>query len=545
MFDLLFEKLRIDARQWKALTMTFMRADFRRSAFSTTLRHGRSGGRAFLVSAAFYLLTGLIFIPIFLSLPNSSLALTLLLTYTMFMIGGLILVEYHTVVLSTEDFSILGFRPISSRTFFAAKLANVFFYTSLFSSILAVPGLIALALNDGFHPIDAFVGYLAVLASSYLAAMVIIVLYAIALTRVSKKRLQNVLAFFQIGLSFLVYTSFFVLPRLTEMTVGRFDEVAGSRWILLLPSSWFSRWIEISNGHVEATNIAMTILSVLSLLAVSRVAFGRLSMDYAASLVSASEILQSRKVSKRRFQLPLMLFGKAHEERVVMKLIRNQFLNDNKFKMAVLGILPLTIFYLLVGVEEGPILNPFLVPYLEIGRSGMLYLLIFLFPMMLRTYVTTSDSYQASWIFYATPANLKRIVLAEKNFLMIFFVLPFLLVLSCVFYYFFQNLLHVLMHLLVLGLLSHMFLQFAFIFSPELPFSRPQIKGRRTRNAALLLLLGPFVIYFLLPTIYQYVYSNNGSYLVFTITILFVSFVLEMLIRLRVEHQMSRSEFVW
>jgi len=211
--------------------------------------------------------------------------------------------------------------------------------------------------------------------------------------------------------------------------------------------------------------------------------------------------------------------------------------------MAVLGILPLTMFYLLLGMEDGPLMNPFEYPDIRF-RNGFLYLLIFLFPMMLRTYVTTSDSYQSSWIFHTTPVNVKRIVLAEKNFLMIYFVLPFLLLLAIVFYYFFENLLHVLLHILVLGILAHLFLQFAFLYAPDLPFSRPNIKGSRSLNVAMLLIFVPFIIYLGLPLIFKYVYSNTGSFVTFAAVALIVSLILEKLIQVRVVSYQNKFEFL-
>jgi len=228
---------------------------------------------------------------------------------------------------------------------------------------------------------------------------------------------------------------------------------------------------------------------------------------------------------------------------VVSVLIRNQFLFDNKFKMAVLSILSLTIFYLFYGTQTGPLPNPFETQDFEMGRTGLLYLLIFLFPMMLRTFVTQSDAYQASWMFYTALTDFQRLIISEKNFLMIYFVLPFLVILGLIFYHYFENLLHVLLHILVLGLLAHFFLQFAFLFSPDLLFSRLNVKGQRSCNMALLLIIVSFILYLILPFIFRVVYLSFASFLTFTITILTISLILESLIKVRVSHYMKNFEF--
>ena len=211
--------------------------------------------------------------------------------------------------------------------------------------------------------------------------------------------------------------------------------------------------------------------------------------------------------------------------------------------MAVLGILPLMIFYLFLGIEKGPLPDPFETYEFDKMRSGLLYLLVFLFPMMLRTYVTQSDAYRASWVFYVTPADIRSLILAEKNFLMIYFVVPFLLILGAIFFYYFESLAHVILHLFALGLLAHLFLQLAFLYSPDLPFSRPNIKGKRSRHLALVLLLIPFVIYLILPLIYRYIYPSPFKYVLFAAAVVAISLLLERAVHVRISSMLKRFEF--
>ena len=474
MLAAVFNKFGIDYRQFIVLTRAFLKRDFRASSMSVTLRHGRTGKRTFLILVFFYLTSGFVFIPVILSVTSIFLAATLLMTYTMIMIGGLIVVEYYSIVIAPEDYYVLGFQPISPRTFTAVKFANILFYVLVFSTILALPGIVSFTFVVGYQPLLSIIAFVAVFLCNVFVATCIISLYVFLIKKIPLYRLQNILAFFQVGLAFVIYSSFFVLPRITDLLTTGAERLANANWIYLLPAAWFASFLNIVSGPIRMQDICLSLMALIFLLGVSGLAISRLSIGYAMQLASLSE---DKPTPQRRRLSSFYFFANANEERVVSKLIRLQFMNDNKFKMAVLGILPLTMFYLLLGMEDGPLLNPFEYPALRL-RNGFLYLLIFLFPMMLRTYVTTSDSYQSSWIFHTTPVNVKRIVLAEKNFLMIYFVLPFLLLLAIVFYYFFDNLLHVLLHILVLGILAHMFLQFAFLYAPDLPFSRPQHQRR-------------------------------------------------------------------
>jgi len=537
-----FATLGLDYRQWLALTRVFVKKDFRQSAMSTTLRHGQTGRRTFWVLIFFYFITGLIFVPIILSVADLFLGVTLLTSYTMFMIGGLILVEYHTVIVSPDDYAVLSYQPVSSTTFFFVKLTNMLFYVLIYSSVLALPAIITLMLKTTFQPGLALVAFSGVFLANITAALAIVMVYTAILNRVNYQRLQNILALFQVALAFLVYTSFFIIPKLLLLlSEGQYGQTV-ARGLYWLPSAWFSSYVRLATGVTDSLTLVMAGGSVVLVMLLGLLVIPKLSLGYAETMTRLMSRPQQRHAKGRLANLFRFLTG-GHEERIVSKLIRNQFLRDNKFKMGVLGIVPLTIFYLLISVSDGPLPNPFVTHKLEMTRTGLLYLLIFLFPMMLRTYVTTSDAFRASWIFYSAPANLTRLIIAEKNFLMIYFVLPFLFILSLVFYYYFNNLLHVLLHTLVLGLLAHLFLQLAFIYSPDLPFSRPNIKGGKSRNMLAFLVLMPFVLFLGLPWIFEYVYAALPSMIIFILTAFVVSILLEKLIAVRITMHMKKFEF--
>jgi len=107
----------------------------------------------------------------------------------------------------------------------------------------------------------------------------------------------------------------------------------------------------------------------------------------------------------------------------------------------------------------------------------MIYLAATLLPPTLRQSLIHSDAYTASWIYFATPADRGRLVLATKDFIFACFVLPYLALVGVLLLYFFRNPLHVLLELLLLALLTHFLLQLTTLFSPSLPFSQPVQKG--------------------------------------------------------------------
>ncbi len=67
-----------------------------------------------------------------------------------------------------------------------------------------------------------------------------------------------------------------------------------------------------------------------------------------------------------------------------------------------------------------------------------------------------------------------------KSVVMVYFVLPYITVLTVLFVYFYGNPLHALLHGLMLLLLMHLFLQLEFLVPADLPFSLPQRRGQTT-----------------------------------------------------------------
>lgn len=98
-----------------------------------------------------------------------------------------------------------------------------------------------------------------------------------------------------------------------------------------------------------------------------------------------------------------------------------------------------------------------------------------------------SDAYRASWIFFATPADRTRLVRAASTVLVATFLVPYLIAVAAVLMFFSESPLHVLIHLLLIGLLSHLVLQVVTLLEPELPFSRPMTKVRSSTRVFVLM----------------------------------------------------------
>ena len=512
MLRALISLLQVDYEQWRALTRTALKLDLRTAQLGQTHSRppGKSQGlyRQWISRLLIYLGMGAVLSPMVWVVEDVFLSGTLILTYTMVMTAMLVLIDFSAVVTSPEDFAILGYQPVTSRTYFITRLTNVLIYTTIVTLALGLVPMGMFFFARGFHPLLGFAAFCALLLSGAGVALFLVLIYASILRLVHPARLKRVLSYVQFFLSFVIYGGYIFLPQLLDTRAMERTTVDKSFWLLLHPATWFASYLDLAYRRRGLAEIVPALISLAALGWLLRQARGRLALDYSDRLSAASALSESRPKGPAHGTRAAILF-KGREARAVALLVRNQFKHDAKFRMAVLSIIPMTILYLFMGLRQGSLTDPFVSRGAGFSQSLLLYLAVLMFPTMLKASLTYSDSYPASWIYYATPADRGRLVLWSKNFIFVYFVIPYLVLVGAVFLYFFRNPWHVLIHLGVLALISHFFLQLAVFFNPALPFSIPARKGQRSSSFIVTIFFGPVVAIGVLYVFSRWVYPST------------------------------------
>jgi hypothetical protein len=302
--------------------------------------------------------------------------------------------------------------------------------------------------------------------------------------------------------------------------------------------------VGVASGILTTENLLLSCCGIVTLGVLIPAAASKMSLSYAESLsrVSPSATVK-RPAARVRGMISLL---KRSEDRAIATLIARQFRHDIKFKMTVLGIIPLTALYVYQGLQGG---GGFYDPFQRgmdmsgITGSSLLYIAIILFPGILKDEIGKSDNFQAAWVFFTTPADRTTLVLAVKRVLTVYFLVPYLFMLGFVFYYFFRNPVHVLMHEVVILLASQLLLQITFFISPRLPFSAPRGVGERFGLTTFTLILGPILLLAMLLLFSRFFYTTPLTYLVGTISLGLLVMVVERLLVLRVSRKVAGLEF--
>jgi ABC-2 type transport system permease protein len=546
MLRVLIQMLGADYEQWHALTSISIKQDLRSATLGMPVQQ-QSEGKGNIALRMFARLWVYIFIGGILSglvWMNKDVFFTgtLLVAYNMVMIALMVLIDFVAVVISPEDFAILGYQPIDSRTFFISRLTNIFLYTTLLSLAIGILPIIAFFFTLGFNPLLGIASLVAVLLSSITAALFLVLIYAEILKVIHPNKLRRVVSYIQLTMSFLIYGGYMFLPQILEAKHIKTMTLTKPVWLLLFPPTWFVSFLDLARGRWQLFNILAALISIAVLVVLLFKVQGKIALDYADRLSSITTVSEGPKTKSLATNKPGRFFNEG-ESRAVSLLVRNQFKYDQKFRMAVLGILPLTIIYLFMGLRHGPLLDPFITGAKGFSSSWFLYLSVLMVPIILKMSLTQSDSYKASWIYYASPSDQSRIVLASRNCVFAYFVVPYLALLAAIFLYFYHNLLHVLVHGTILALISFIFLQLAVFIAPALPFSTPQRKAQRTSSIFIIMALGPFIAIGLLYLLVSLVYPNKPLLFAVTIGLAGISYLFEILLRKRIRASVASMEY--
>ncbi len=403
-------------------------------------------------------------------------------TAVMVFIALTILLEFSNLILSPDDYPVLAPHPVSSKTFFAVKAIHFCGYVSLLAFAIMIGPAIAAGIRFGawwMGPLTFVSGWATALAS----ALFFVVFYSLMLRVVNRDTMNRVLGYAQLLLITVLYAGYIFFPSAINfvgaLNTANLDYPA----LNLAPPAWYAAWTSLPLHEFRIDRLLGALAGVGALGLLAYFGMARLSTGYALTLTEMVEKQEkSSSVRKSKSMIGSLLDAiSTPEDLAVRKLIRAQFKYDNRFKMAILVIVPLTLFYLFLGIKDGNmVIDPF-APIADAKSSGnfLFYFAVAIMPFVVVSSTGYSSSAAASWIFFSSPADRTKLVMSSGHFAILFFCLPYTLLLVAVLGYFFGNYLHSFLHCVVLFLMMVLLVRYNIVLIPRIPFSVPARAGQR------------------------------------------------------------------
>jgi len=519
----------VDYIQWWAVSRALVRSDFHVPGAQTATSYSLRTIGSLSAMTVVYGLFGITAALVVVFVQDVLLAAVFALSYLTSLVATSMLTQHAQTLVATTDYAILAPRPVSSRTFLAIRITNIVFHVGVLTTMMGYPVIAAFTVAHGVSAVRGLAAAVALYACALSVALAIVTVYGSLMRWISPARLQRTLGYAQIVIGVGAYGGLmWIMDGIGGSALGTMTLPRGP-WLLLLPPAWYASYIEIAAGVADGGSFLRAGVSLIvgGLLIVA--IRGRVSGDYAARLGDVPEAAANEITRPSR--APAWLFT-SHEARAVAILVRAHYRHDIRVRLGVLSMVPMVLFFVVISLRSGTTGDPFVARPGGFGGDMMAFAVL-LFPTVLIQQLTMSDSYKACWLFFVTPGSLGRVVVALKNVIVVFFLLPFLTFVTAVMVWRFGHVGHALLHAALIGAVAHLALQSAGIVRPQLPFSFSQQKA----NSNWAVVAWMFVVVvsgnFVLFAMQQWIYRDWSRVAIFAVLLIVATVLLEWALRAR------------
>ncbi len=419
----------------------------------------------------------------------------------MFMTALAVIMEYVTIVAHPDDFDTLAHRPVSSRTYFWAKLGNMLFYVIPIALAMTVPAAIvgSCSLEPGllfglFHVLGGIVACLATAAA-------VVLIYTGTLRVVSYQRFTSIMTYVHSGVTLVLVLAYFLLPRMIEDDPMLLSLNRGA-WVYVAPPAWFAGSVELLAGTGSRQDVYLILMAAAGSALVIAAAMNTISLDYSrkiselmTSSIEAEEYTDGRVRRRPFFRLGLASLGTG-TERAGYVLMDAYMRRDRKLRSRVYPAFGLPLAVYLTALIRHDLHSPFVqsTDASPVALQEIMGLYCIFVSLFFATAMTQTEQWKASWLFYAAPLGDPSGVLRGARRLVIWrYLVPFFL------------LLFVLLSLAmpVLGAATFVLVVFpmcvtAFailsLASPHMPLSQDVERTRQARQIGFFMILGTTMV---------------------------------------------------
>ena len=493
----------INTSQLKALLAVYLKQDLRggKSLVNASKGDYIKSNWSLLLIAVLYTLFGLTVAVAALTEADVFAYSMLALSFTFFIALLGILAESGNVIFDEAETDVIGHLPISSRTYFTAKVLNLFLFTLLIalsaSLFPAIFGIWAARSNMLFIVAHIISSTLMAL----LATALVVISYGLLMRFVSKERFDNIIAYSQGALALFFMLGYQIVPRIAG-SQEILTSSAASWYHFLYPPAWFSGLTMLLIGRGSLKAVALAVLALCSLAILGTLAFRKIAVGYssflsqlsygAAKASAASARGEARRAVRAKEQRRGLLervkasLLRRPVERAVFDLISLYLRRDREIKVRLYPSLAYAVVFPILAIVSEGLPDPFV--NAQVSFYGLLGAAMVCFSGLSAVEVLVfSAHYKAAYIFRVTPISRRGDIHGGiRKAIFINIALPSFLALFLLFGFIWRNPLHALLVLIPWIIIMPAVLLVPFTFRVVLPLSRKYQKGQQSaRNLSI------------------------------------------------------------
>jgi ABC-2 type transport system permease protein len=543
------QRLGINPQHLKALLIVYFKQDFRsgRSFLQSSAKEYATSNLALLSMLGMYIFLGFTTAIFAFTKPDIFIYSLIASSVTLFIVALAVVTESGNVIFNETEPDIIGHLPVSSRTLFAAKVLNIFFFSLLLAAAAnLLPAIAGIFVKDSGW-LFLLAHSLSAILSSLFATMLVLTSYGLLMRFVDKERFNNFIAYAQTGFSIFLILGYQVMPRLVDRYQLQANP-ANHKYFLLYPPAWFSGLTLVIMGRVDWLSLSFAALALLSLLIVSFVGLRKVSTGYTAfasqfaydanmragktaGAVAAWQTASQKPGARATFSNTLKAFFlRSSIERAVFDLVATYLKRDREIKVRLYPSFAYLIMFPLIGLVTGGLADPFVSQEFRINTIIGAAMIPFVASVGAEA-ILFSEHYQAAYIFRAAPvANLGDIHKGLRKAAQVYIALPGALLLLILYTLLWRNLLHAFLLIVPWLILTPAIMMFTFLRREFLPLSRKYQKGQQSARSMVIFILSFFCIV-VMSVVQNFSIEGLIPYWMFIAGVLAISVILYFLLR--------------
>lgn len=360
MMNRLLKRIGIDSRQYFTLVKIGLIMDFRTT--ETTESGPQLGQIVFLIfsvllsfSVAYFIMDVSLFSFCFVTL-----------SFSMMMMVFQMIEEFGRIIANPDNYVVLAHRPISSRTYFFAKLTHICIYLLVLSTCFSLPPAILGIFHRGGYPFFPVIYFATSLLAALFVAEFVIGFYGSLIRVLSGRTLRNALIYWQLAISVMstLFACVIFQPLLGGLKLKMdFLEISGeSKWLYVMPSGWFAGLIQFVHGDLRTLTPLLVGLALIMPLLLAYFLFRNISLHYAQRLLSINDSPKKQKTTDtsglniRIIDWILKRFLSSPESLAAFSLVSSYLRRDADTRMRIYSLMgppaALVIAIAIIGIKQ-------------------------------------------------------------------------------------------------------------------------------------------------------------------------------------------------
>lgn len=393
-----------------------------------------------LMNAFISLVMGAVYLFPFGVIGDRIFSLTLYFSLLFTMITFMLIADFSSILFDSRDKYILFPRPVNDSTLVLARLLHVFIYLFRIVMPMALPAWIMLGFIDGWK--SAVLFPLPLISLVFIALFVVNGIYLLVLRIAKPEKFKDIINYFQVVTSIIFFASVYLLPRMfnkgnpLELTIQQHPglQYAPSYWLAVC-WSWIGYPVSLAGtGSYSVLAIVCPLVCMYVLVKWLAPQFSaRISgIDTVDSGVSMPEKSTRSQAPAKFYKRLANLFNSTDDAKAGFMIGWLQTSRSRSFRMRVyptFAYVPVYFIYMLTSKEQslGDAMH-------HMADKPRYLLLLYMSSFVLisaLTYLTASDQYKASWVYYSSPvATPGRIMIGAFKALMVKYFLPYFIAIS-------------------------------------------------------------------------------------------------------------------